>query len=461
MINILKLFFIFSFFITNSNAQSPKVTFDFIDTDIRIVINEISNYIDKDIIIDPRVEGRVTAKVSSQYTQSRALLENILETHNFLLIDSSDHFRVIPKSHAENIPLSDTTYITKNFPLKSLTPEEAKNLVLPHIKRVVIHDSNNSITATFDRSISKKINELINNSDLSKPLPEYTTFHFNNVNASELINSFDSYFEDNYFLNSLQNSVHFKKSSQPKNVIEYLTLLDKRSPQVLIDAYIYELIHTNTNELGFDINRTNSSTSFDNSGTLFGLDLATNILNFELFVEALNTNNKVNVLSNPRVVTLTTKEASLLVGQEVPFITTSRLEDESSEDDSTSEGETLSNVRTIVREDVGLQLTVTPTVVGEYIELEINQEVSSISDSLVASDVITNVRSLDTTISLKDGQAFLLGGLKQSDNQSSVESVPFFSTLPILGFLFKRTSKDKTDRTLLMAIRARLLKERV
>ncbi|WP_270373764.1 type II secretion system secretin GspD [Marinicauda sp. Alg238-R41] len=174
-------------------------------------------------------------------------------------------------------------------------------------------------------------------------------------------------------------------------------------------------------------------------GTLFGL-----ILN------ALETDTDSNVLSKPSVMVLDNEEASILVGQEIPITTGEAL------------GSNNTNpFRTIERQDVGVQLDVTPQInEGDTIRLTIRQEVSSIAGPVSAgfSELITNQREIQTTVLADDGEIIVLGGLIENDDQYRDESVPFLGDIPALGRLFRYESQSQQRRNLMVFIRPQIIR---
>jgi general secretion pathway protein D len=178
---------------------------------------------------------------------------------------------------------------------------------------------------------------------------------------------------------------------------------------------------------------------------------------FAAILQALATSSQANLLSTPSVLTLDNEEAKILVGQEVPFRTGS----------FTTTGDSSNNpFTTIQRQDVGITLTVTPHIHdGKSVRLEISQESSNVilasalavSDSGF-SDVVTNKRTIDTTVLVEDRQTIVLGGLIQDDISESERKVPFFGDIPVLGRLFRTTSEQKTKRNLLVFLRPTVMR---
>jgi general secretion pathway protein D len=247
--------------------------------------------------------------------------------------------------------------------------------------------------------------------------------------------------------------------------------LDIRRAQVLVDAIIAEVSERKVRELGvqwvvFDRSAQTSpigGTNFNNVGTnlvdiaqgvinqeLVGLTpglafgvgkLGSDTLNFAAVLQALAGDGDTNILSTPSLLTLDNEEAEIIVGQNVPFVTGS----------FTSTGAAAGSVdpfQTIQREDVGITLRIKPQInEGNAMVMAVEQEVSSISSSGQASDIITDKRSIKTNILAEDGQVIVLGGLIEDRVRESEQKVPFLGDLPLLGYLFraKQTNKDKVN----------------
>ena len=169
---------------------------------------------------------------------------------------------------------------------------------------------------------------------------------------------------------------------------------------------------------------------------------------FALVLNALSTNTAADLLSAPSVLTLDNQEARIQAGQEVPFRTGSF---------STLGEGTTNPFTTVQREDVGITLQVTPHVhEGTAVRLEIMQEVSNLLDSglkLNAADLITQKRTIETTILAESGETIVLGGLIQNDYRDTARKVPVLGNIPLVGRLFRSTSQTRNKRHLLVFIR--------
>lgn len=169
--------------------------------------------------------------------------------------------------------------------------------------------------------------------------------------------------------------------------------------------------------------------------------------NFAAIISALQGDGTTNILSTPTLITMDNEEAEIVVGQEVPFITGSFT--------STGTTSTPTNpFQTIQRQNVGITLKIKPQInEGNAVRLDIDQAVDSIAASSVgAADLITNKRSVKTSVIVDDGETIILGGLIDDQVKESVQKVPLLGDIPLLGLLFKskNTTKDKTNLMVFM-----------
>ncbi len=180
---------------------------------------------------------------------------------------------------------------------------------------------------------------------------------------------------------------------------------------------------------------------------------ATNVGNngvFGAIINAVQQDNKSNILSTPSVVTLDNQEAKILVGQEVPITTGEKL------------GGNFDNAfRTVQRQNVGIQLEVKPQVnEGDAIKLFIRQEVSSIAGPVSnnGNDLILNKREIQTTVTVDDGQIVALGGLLDDNERRTIEKIPLLGDIPGLGQLFRSRAKSREKTNLMVFIRPTILR---
>jgi general secretion pathway protein D len=153
-------------------------------------------------------------------------------------------------------------------------------------------------------------------------------------------------------------------------------------------------------------------------------------------------------------VTTDNEEATLNVGQEVPFVTGSYT-------NTGSAGGAVNPFQTIQREQIGVKLTITPQInEGDSLLLKISQEISNIAQSAQgAVDLITNQRIIETTVIVDDGQILVLGGLLEDVLRESEQKVPFLGSIPGIGALFRSRKTDMIKTNLLVFIRPTILRD--
>ena len=188
-------------------------------------------------------------------------------------------------------------------------------------------------------------------------------------------------------------------------------------------------------------------------GATLGWGVVDKSLTMTVILNALETQGNANILSTPSLLTLDNEEAYITVGSEVPFVTGSYT--------NTGVGNGAQNpFQTIERESVGVTLKVTPQVnEGNAVVMDIEQEVSTLAPSIVASDLITNERKIETMVLANDGNIVVLGGLVQDEVTDDSQGVPILSNIPLLGRLFRTDSVRVDKRNLLVFIRPTIIRD--
>ncbi|MDD3517959.1 MAG: type II secretion system secretin GspD [Chromatiales bacterium] len=251
--------------------------------------------------------------------------------------------------------------------------------------------------------------------------------------------------------------------------------LDVRRAQVLVEAVIAEVSTDRATELGvqwafgsedsgigiINFDRGNSGivsmaagiNSFLEGGSAtpptvgngISLGLASLSGSFKIaaLIRALRGDTHSNILSTPTLLTMDNEEAEIIVGQNVPFITSRSVE---------QSGQAFNNVQ---RQDVGLKLKVKPQInEGNAVKLDIEQEVSAIvqtvQSSIQPTDIVTNKRSLKTSVMVEDGEMIVLGGLIDEALTQTADRVPGLGDIPGLGRLFRYDGARKEKRNLMI-----------
>ncbi|WP_447554036.1 secretin N-terminal domain-containing protein [Vreelandella sp. EE22] len=239
---------------------------------------------------------------------------------------------------------------------------------------------------------------------------------------------------------------------------EMLPQIDVSHPQILIQAVIFETTDGDTFDLGVALGRSTGSgvaggfntanlgTSLATGGGSFGI-FDGNVLAFA--INALQRDTSSNVLSTPQILTLSGKRGTISIGQNVPFVT-GRVTGESADVNNP--------FQTIERRDVGIRLNVLPVVTASgLVIMDITTSADSLTDSVLASDIITNQRQINTTVQIRSGQTLLLGGLSSQNDSQRVSGVPGLQSVPLAGRLFQNESNSRQRTYLHVLLQATVL----
>lgn len=160
-------------------------------------------------------------------------------------------------------------------------------------------------------------------------------------------------------------------------------------------------------------------------------------------------NNKAQVLSRPRIMALTGRSASIHVGTELPYTTSTTV---------TDGGNVTQNVEF---KQIGVKLDVTPTIHthNKTIRLHLIPEVSDSIGTAVNGAPIISTRRSETTVEMKDGDTMVIGGLISSEDSKSAGGVPLLRNIPILGKFFQFSKKNKKKTNLIILLTARLVND--
>lgn len=261
--------------------------------------------------------------------------------------------------------------------------------------------------------------------------------------------------------------------------------LDIRRAQVLVEAIIVEVIADEENRFGVSwaIEGSGSDTpialtdfadvagvvqlgsaasggavdpsSLVRNGITLGVGrISDSGVSFAAIVNALEGDADTNIISTPSIVTTDNEEATLNVGQEVPFVTGSFT-------NTGGTGGAVNPFQTINRQQIGVKLAITPQInEGDSMVLDISQEISSIAQSAGdAVDLVTNQRIVETTVIVNDGEILVLGGLIEDTLLESNQAVPVLGKIPLLGALFRSQKTVKKKTNLMIFLRATIMRD--
>ncbi len=256
------------------------------------------------------------------------------------------------------------------------------------------------------------------------------------------------------------------------NLLQVIKKLDRRNKQVFVQVLIAEVSLDRSRDIGIEsgvlggyVDKNIAVAGFYDPFSTLASMLSTmsklNITNESLKLDrpanltaalhALDKNGLLNVLSTPNILTSDNKEAEIFVGENVPF-------------QGSSIQNTTGTTTSIERKDTGISLKIKPQISdGDFIRLDLNQEISAIKQSVSigvnSQDFITTKRTAKTSITVKNNETIVIGGLIQEKENEVVSKVPFLGDIPGLGWIFKTKNKTRQKTNLMILLTPRIIKD--
>jgi general secretion pathway protein D len=237
-----------------------------------------------------------------------------------------------------------------------------------------------------------------------------------------------------------------------RNVLDQL---DKIPDQVMIETVVAEASLDATDQLGVEWNyapgQAKASQNFGLQSTsppLQGFTYTLTGSNYGAYLNALQTDTKFKVLSTPRIFTANNQQATINISQSLPYVLS-----------SVTDATTGAISYNYAFENVGIILTVTPTTTANgYVTLVLTQTADELQSYTSFNAPIVNQREAQTTVQVKDGETVILGGIMQDQITSTVNKIPILGDIPLVGNLFKSTSKADTKTELLVFLTPRVVR---
>jgi general secretion pathway protein D len=252
-------------------------------------------------------------------------------------------------------------------------------------------------------------------------------------------------------------------SSEYRRVLHILETLDTHPNDVLLEATIAEVTLNDQLQFGvrwfFQNNSQNQSIGFTDlsglvGGPVGGLSYLIKRVNIQVLVNALKNVTDVNVLSQPSLMMVENKKATLQIGDEVPVLT------QTQQSAAITGTPTISNA--VSYRNTGILLSITPRVASDgTVLLEIEQEVSDTKSNTTSGidSPAFSQRRVKTTVSTKDGETIVLAGMIQDKSTRSRDQVPLLGDVPLIGNVFKNKTDTIVRTELLIAITPQVIRD--
>lgn len=550
-------------------ADEPYWQLAMKDAELREIVQEMSSVLGATIVLDPRVQGRITVMSEAPLDREgvRELFYAVLDAHGFAVVDQGDRLLIIPaaeaKARAGNPDGSDQAFVTQVIELNASVAADVAGLLRPLVSTngyVGPSASANALIITDTASNTRRIAELVRQLD-GGTRHDYSVVELRHAQASDVAKVMQQSLGKKAEgpssqviadasanrlvilgnkpvrerLSKLAHSLDTKPTQQSENsrvirlrhsdakqlaeVLETVAQgmqqdtalagatqkastsevmvaadegqnalvimadpakvrslesivrqLDQPRSQVLINAAIVEISGDIVNTLGvqWGVNSGSAQGGITFPGTNIqvgalagpnpalpeGAVLQLGGDRFNALISALASDTNNNILSTPSLLTLDNQEASILVGQNVPLKSSTQ----------NSSGNNDNPFTTFTRQDIGISLKIKPHInEGSLLRLEVEQENSELAPSLQgvdSTDLITNKRTLKSTILAEDGEIIVIGGLIKDSVRTQVSGVPLLRDIPYLGALFRWSRDEHTKTNLMVFVRPTIVRSK-
>src|SRR2546422_524529 len=438
--------------------QAPTIRINYVSADLGDVIRSLAAVLNVNVVLTDVPSRRITFQTPQPVPapQVGAVLEAILESQGLVLVQTGPVAQVMPEEKrpstgpvrvGKDLPSPPPLgLVTQIVPLEFIRAEEGTTLlkqVASKNARIEVVPRSNSVLIT-DRGVN-----IARYLDLLRQLDVRT-------GGEEGLRGRTTIVPD-----QATNSLVIRTAPPNFSLLQQtIDELDIRPPQVLLEVLIAEVTLDRASEYGINWQLfTQKGIAGDSTrgvtvgvgpqrfsdSLLAGLQglgvrlISLGTIDVRAILHALATRTNVRVLSTPRVLALNNEEARILVGSEVPFVS------------STFAGLTAQLNSVVQFRNVGTQLTVLPTVNNDgYVTFRLLQEVSALSQQTVAAAQnapIITTREAETSAIVKTGHTVVIGGLIGEMQQTVESGVPLLKDIPLLGLLFKNrsVSRERTE----------------
>lgn len=492
---------------TAAAQEEEQWTINMKDAEIGDFIEQVSSISGQTFVVDPRVKGRVTVVSQARLSLAEVyqLFLSVLATHGYAVLPQGDQARIVPNMEARQDAAQKTvrdgpgsletrvvqaqqTSVAELIPMiRPLVPAHGHLAAVPSANALIVSDRRSNI---------ERIEAIVRSLDRAGE-HDYSIYDMRHAWVAEIAEVLDrsvtpaagkSAATVQVLADSRSNRLVLLGPPQARaRLLRLAQSLDVPSSRSA-NSRVIRLRHGDAKTLAATLGEIGDAlgvqwalrsghvaggAGFADSGLSIGTLLGAlqagkppaelpdgaivglGSRDFGALVTALSRNSRSNLLSTPSLLTLDNQKAEILVGQNVPFQTGSY---------TTSASGSSNPFTTVERKDIGVTLKVTPHI-GEdrMLRLEIEQEISSIAPTATlaakAVDLVTNKRSIKSTVLADDGQVIVLGGLIQDDLQRSDSRVPLLGDIPGVGRLFRSSRETRVKRNLMVFLRPSIVRD--
>lgn len=424
------------------DIYTDPINLNIFEEDVVNVIRGLSELTGIDVMLDDSVTGQLTLNLKDK--TFREAIELILMNKGLSYTERSDTLIIAAKDVIAGYKIP----VTRIYELKNASAEEAKGILDGYVKEgavnIVADARMNTLIITGTIEEIEKVEGIIGTIDeelLTRTFKIDNAIFEDEIEAIKNMLSIIVTEEGRINIDSRQSEIIVKGTEEQLDNVETMIVgLDKRAPQIMIQAKIIEIALEAEKDLGVQwfsggvegqitIGEITLGGSFERSG----------LINATL--RALQIEGKTNILSNPKVLTLDGKEAKILSGSKIPIR------------ERTEEG-----LETIKYMDVGLSMIITPRLSSdEVITMDVYVTIDSLGEELIQGYPVINSREEKVIIRANLGETVVIGGLITSEEIENIRKIPILSSIPIFGELFKFTHTKSKKTEIIILITAYLL----
>jgi len=381
--------------------------------------------------------------------------EEELMNINFEDVDIRDVIRILANKGQVNMIVGPDIQATVNLQLNNITWKKALNVTLSTYGLTYKEEEGLIRIMTLDQLLAEE----------EKTPLETKIVPLNFARASEIKSNFENMLSSRgrIDINSRTNSMIVTDIPDKIAEIEKIAdILDTRTPQVIIEALIADVVMRVQDELGVDWNvywpdtAENPQRQFQSGWTMPGstgmlFDFGTTMFtNKDLIAQiaAWQYESRANILAHPKIMTLDNLTATINLTQEIPY------------QQQTSSTDGGSVVSTSFKQ-AGINLSVTPHITSKdnfvYLDLNISQSFQSGSTS--GGEPIVDSRSATTNLLVKNGETAVIAGLTRKDDSFETNKVPILGDIPLFGAMFRTRAQDNNDTDLMIFVTPTVLED--
>lgn len=434
-----------------------SVSIRFVDVDLRAAVQALGRYLDRPIIFGVFPGVRTTLETPRPVPRANVagLLRSLLESHNMQLVEGDDAYQVRgsdPGGSGLTAPQSP----------QSTTSVDLHMIRLRHARAL---DVAATVNALYGRAgalgeLGARPSTLRDDLRQNPFLPP-TTDAVAAPGPATLGQNASLAGDVTIVPDTRTNSLLIRASQADFALLEAaVQQLDVRPLQVLIEVIIAEVRRDRGFSIGLDgtlprqVVPGTTNTTVDGFTTGLGLgDFVLRVMriggvDLDLVLAAAASRGDVSILSRPVVLTANNEQAQVLVGSQRPFVQVQRA----------LPTDTPTRDQVVQYRDVGTQLVVRPTISADgYVMLDVSQEVNAATSETAFDAPVISTRAIQTQLLVQDGQTAVLGGLSDRQRDVMRAGIPFLSAIPVIGWVFGRTTRRTTETELFIFLTPRVI----